>query len=341
VLERYTYTPYGAVTIHAPDWTSRSTSSYDNTRLYTGREYDVETSLYYNRRRYYEPPLGRFINRDPIGYSAGDANLYRYVSNRPLNALDPLGYAEAPPQQVPQMPAARIPGDWPDPAPGTIQFVPHDQEVLMPSRAPSAASARAIYDANNRLVGLSISEEINCLAYAIGQNSSVFPRSDLSRLGGVFKELMPALGYKCYSDVSASECEKKCEGCDEYLMLYIDILQNTTMTEAQSRAFYERIRRALAGRDLFAENRAYGVPVDFHALRGQPGGVYRWIPGRTPWLRRTPSGTPTGYEPHATLEGPWTVGAEGAHDFFPPERILQKACCCRNKRDAPRLVLPE
>jgi len=37
--------------------------------------------------------LGRFINRDPIGYDGGDANLYRYVGNRPTDLVDPMGLA--------------------------------------------------------------------------------------------------------------------------------------------------------------------------------------------------------------------------------------------------------
>ena len=49
-----------------------------NTRLYTGREYDAELKLYYNRARYYSPDLGRFISRDPIDIS-DDVNLYGYV----------------------------------------------------------------------------------------------------------------------------------------------------------------------------------------------------------------------------------------------------------------------
>ncbi len=58
---------------------------------YTGREYDTETGLYYYRARYYDPALGRFISQDPIGFSAGDANLYRYVGNRVDVFIDPSG----------------------------------------------------------------------------------------------------------------------------------------------------------------------------------------------------------------------------------------------------------
>jgi RHS repeat-associated protein len=58
---------------------------------YTGRELDGETGLYYYRARYYDPSLGRFISEDPVGFGAGDTNLYRYVNNSPTNFTDPTG----------------------------------------------------------------------------------------------------------------------------------------------------------------------------------------------------------------------------------------------------------
>lgn len=61
--------------------------------LFTGREYNDETGLYYYRGRYYDPGLGRFISEDPIGFKGGDFNLYRYVNNSPLNGIDPTGEA--------------------------------------------------------------------------------------------------------------------------------------------------------------------------------------------------------------------------------------------------------
>jgi RHS repeat-associated protein len=48
---------------------------------YTGRELDSETGLHFYRARYYDTFIGRFISTDPIGFSAGDTNLYRYVGN--------------------------------------------------------------------------------------------------------------------------------------------------------------------------------------------------------------------------------------------------------------------
>ena len=40
---------------------------------------------------HYDPETGTFISEDPIGFGGGDANLYRYVGNNPVNYSDPYG----------------------------------------------------------------------------------------------------------------------------------------------------------------------------------------------------------------------------------------------------------
>lgn len=54
-----------------------------------GQQRDEETGLYYNRHRYYDPLLGRYITQDPIGLRGG-WNLYQYPLN-PVLKIDPLG----------------------------------------------------------------------------------------------------------------------------------------------------------------------------------------------------------------------------------------------------------
>ncbi len=58
---------------------------------YTGRMFDSNTGLQNNLNRWYDPTIGRWISKDPIGFAAGDSNLYRYVGNSPTNATDPSG----------------------------------------------------------------------------------------------------------------------------------------------------------------------------------------------------------------------------------------------------------
>ena len=56
---------------------------------FPGHFYDAETGLHYNRFRYYDPSLGRYLESDPLGISGGE-NLYAYTDN-PLRDVDVLG----------------------------------------------------------------------------------------------------------------------------------------------------------------------------------------------------------------------------------------------------------
>ena len=58
---------------------------------YTGRPFDVATGLQNNLHRWYSAEVGRWLSEDPIGFAAGDANLYRYVGNDFVNRVDPEG----------------------------------------------------------------------------------------------------------------------------------------------------------------------------------------------------------------------------------------------------------
>ncbi|MFN0140151.1 MAG: RHS repeat-associated core domain-containing protein, partial [Pyrinomonadaceae bacterium] len=51
-------------------------TSFSSRYQFTGREYDSFSSLQYSRARFYDPNLGRFISEDPVGFEAGDFNLY-------------------------------------------------------------------------------------------------------------------------------------------------------------------------------------------------------------------------------------------------------------------------
>jgi RHS repeat-associated protein len=58
---------------------------------FAGMQYDAATGQYYDRARYYNPGMGRFIRHDPTGFMAGDTNLFRYVNNNVTDAVDPSG----------------------------------------------------------------------------------------------------------------------------------------------------------------------------------------------------------------------------------------------------------
>jgi len=90
VKERYNYAPYGDITITDAGYLTLSESPAGNTLTFQGRRLDTETGLYYYRNRYYSPELGRFIQRDPLGYVDG-MNLYEFVGGRVPKGIDPYG----------------------------------------------------------------------------------------------------------------------------------------------------------------------------------------------------------------------------------------------------------
>jgi RHS repeat-associated protein len=92
----YTYDSYGKATA--------STGTPTNPLQYTAREFDSETTLLFNRARYFDPSLGRFLSQDPIRF-AGGTNFYAYTVNNPIVRTDPLGY-----QSVCNNPAFCVPG---------------------------------------------------------------------------------------------------------------------------------------------------------------------------------------------------------------------------------------
>lgn len=91
IIERYTYDAYGQTSIFDSSGGSISTSQISNSNLFSGRRDDWETGNFYYRNRYYSPLAGKFLQRDPLGYTAGSLNLYEYVNGNPLMETDPMG----------------------------------------------------------------------------------------------------------------------------------------------------------------------------------------------------------------------------------------------------------
>ena len=56
---------------------------------FQGQSFDQETGLHYNRFRYFDPDLGMFTTRDPIGLLGGN-NVFQYAPN-PTGWIDPFG----------------------------------------------------------------------------------------------------------------------------------------------------------------------------------------------------------------------------------------------------------
>ena len=81
MLARYEYDVFGAI--------RAETGTSDNTRKFTGKEFDADSKLYYYGARYYDPYIGRFTQRDP---AQDGINWYAYAENNPLKYVDPTGH---------------------------------------------------------------------------------------------------------------------------------------------------------------------------------------------------------------------------------------------------------
>ena len=57
---------------------------------FQGQWFDEESGMHYNRLRYYEPMIGRFINQDLIRLTGGIRNLYAFLPNT-ITWIDPYG----------------------------------------------------------------------------------------------------------------------------------------------------------------------------------------------------------------------------------------------------------
>jgi RHS repeat-associated protein len=70
---------------------SQTDSAYADRFMFAGMQYDATTGLYYDHARNYDSVIGRFTSQDPLGFAAGDTNLYRYVGNAPTDGTDASG----------------------------------------------------------------------------------------------------------------------------------------------------------------------------------------------------------------------------------------------------------
>jgi len=84
MVNKYAYDAFGKAL--------SQTGAIPNPFKYIGRfgVMDEGNGLMYMRARYYDPEIGRFINKDPIGLSGG-INLFTYAGNNPINFTDPQG----------------------------------------------------------------------------------------------------------------------------------------------------------------------------------------------------------------------------------------------------------
>jgi RHS repeat-associated protein len=95
VRARYSYDPFGR--------RHKSTGDLEADFGFTGLFYAGEAELHIARFRAYDPNIGRWLARDPLRMAELEEgpNLYAYVANNPVNAVDPLGLEKSKPSPGP------------------------------------------------------------------------------------------------------------------------------------------------------------------------------------------------------------------------------------------------
>jgi len=84
MVNKYAYDAFGKVL--------NQEEAIPNSFKYVGQfgVMDEGNGIFYLRARYYDPEVGRFISKDPIGFLGG-LNVFTYVENDPIDLIDPLG----------------------------------------------------------------------------------------------------------------------------------------------------------------------------------------------------------------------------------------------------------
>ena len=101
VVVQYYYDAWGnhkVVDANGDEITDQDDIGNVNPFRYRGYYYDTETGLYFLQTRYYDPEVGRFLNRDSVQYADPETinglNLYAYCLNNPIEYTDPYGTTE-------------------------------------------------------------------------------------------------------------------------------------------------------------------------------------------------------------------------------------------------------
>jgi RHS repeat-associated protein len=74
--------PFGEISVEV--------EAITNHRRFPGQQFDIDSRLYYNYFRDYDPRTGRYVQSDPIGLRGGSST-YAYVEGNPVNYADPRG----------------------------------------------------------------------------------------------------------------------------------------------------------------------------------------------------------------------------------------------------------
>ncbi len=150
VVESYRYSAFGKPTIYDEGGSEIASTYVEQPFMFTGARYDFEegSGLYQMRHRYYDPVVGRFVSRDPLGLwgdPSQNGNGQGYCGHNPVNFIDPLGLDDyGPPAPSAPHPPALTPEAEADDLAATIESLVEAADAL-PEPASSQLRNAAIW----------------------------------------------------------------------------------------------------------------------------------------------------------------------------------------------------
>ncbi len=87
IVNTYSYNAYGVLL-------TETDATVDHRFGFTARPNQTDAGLVNCLNRWYDPVIASWTTQDPITFQGGDANLYRYCGNDPVNFVDPSGLAD-------------------------------------------------------------------------------------------------------------------------------------------------------------------------------------------------------------------------------------------------------
>jgi RHS repeat-associated protein len=168
ILARYEYDPYGnMLSMSGP-------LANANRYRFSSKEWNDNAGLYYYGFRFYDPNLQRWVNRDPI-QEWGGYNLFAFISNVSVNAVDAFGFCDGDQPKVPDFLNLKSP-PWDLFAPNNL--TPADIWPPLgfpPSPFPQQPSKHPLSDAGKALG--------KGLANAYGNQAKQYANNVLNNLG--------------------------------------------------------------------------------------------------------------------------------------------------------------
>lgn len=89
-IQRYLYDDFGEPSFFDQNFNIIAYNQAKSFHYFASQEYDGEIYQYFMKNRHYLFNIGRFLQRDPLQYIDG-FNQYTYVTNNPINFVDPFG----------------------------------------------------------------------------------------------------------------------------------------------------------------------------------------------------------------------------------------------------------